>query len=151
MLELVDYDEQFLSISWKWLNDVEIKRLTMTPVFTEQDQTRFFKSIKKRKDYKIFGIVFNNSRIGACGLKNIRCYRAEYWGYIGEKEYWGRGLGKEMMMKILDVANKEGIKSIYLKVHKDNYRAISLYKKLSFVEDVSQSTSDVIQMELELL
>ena len=71
MLKLITYNKDFLPLSWNWLNDPEIKSLTMTPEFSKEDQLNFFNSIKERKNYKIFGIEFDNIKIGACGLKNI--------------------------------------------------------------------------------
>ena len=38
----VEYTEEFLDLSWEWLNDPEIKLLTMTPDFSREDQRAFF-------------------------------------------------------------------------------------------------------------
>ncbi|EPJ8277656.1 GNAT family N-acetyltransferase, partial [Citrobacter freundii] len=104
MLKLVKYDESFLVLSWLWLKDPEISALTMTPEFTKEEQLIFFRSLEKRKDYFIRGITYQNEKIGAVGIKNINQDKGEYWGYIGEKKYWGQGLGKEIMEKILSEA-----------------------------------------------
>ncbi len=138
MLEIVKYTEEFLPLSWKWLNDSEMKNLTMTPDFSKEDQINFFNSLSSRKNYKIFGIEFDGIKIGACGLKNIEQNRSEYWGYIGEKEYWGKGLGKEILTKMINLAINEKISSVYLKVEKNNYRAIKLYEKFGFVNKLEE-------------
>ncbi len=138
MLEIVKYTEEFLPLSWKWLNDSEIKKLTMTSDFSKEDQINFFNSLSSRKNYKIFGIEFDGIKIGACGLKNIEQNRSEYWGYIGEKEYWGKGLGKEILTKMINLAINEKISSVYLKVEKNNYRAIKLYEKFGFVNKLEE-------------
>ena len=138
MLEIVKYTEEFLPLSWKWLNDSEMKNLTMTPDFSKEDQINFFNSLSSRKNYKIFGIEFDGIMIGACGLKNIENEKAEYWGYIGEKGYWGKGLGKEILANMIDLATKEKISSLYLKVEKNNYRAIKLYEKFGFVNKLEE-------------
>ena len=91
------YDEQFLEKSWQWLHDPEIKRLTMTPDFTREDQLRWFARLPEMTDYRIWGISCGGQPVGALGLKHILGDRAEYWGYIGERHYWGGGLGEEMM------------------------------------------------------
>lgn len=148
MLEFCVYTEDFLQPSWEWLNDPEIKKLTMTPDFTKEDQQKFFISIPSRSNYKIFGITLFGEKIGACGLKNISEISAEYWGYIGNKSYWGRGYGKEILHHIKDLAKELQLKSIYLKVSKENVRAISLYEKNDFIR--KQEMDDYLVMELSL-
>ncbi len=137
-LKIIMYTEEFLPLSWKWLNDSEIKNLTMTPDFSKEEQIDFFNSLSSRKNYKIFGIEFDGIKIGACGLKNIENEKAEYWGYIGEKKYWGKGLGKEILTNMINLAIKEKISSLYLKVEKNNYRAIKLYEKFGFVNKLEE-------------
>ncbi|MFZ2726473.1 MAG: GNAT family N-acetyltransferase [Methylococcaceae bacterium] len=148
MLELVDYDIEFLKLSWKWLNDEEIKQLTMTPNFTKEQQVEFFNSLARRKDYLIYGISFNNNKIGACGLKNIDNEQAEYWGYIGEKEYWGQGIGKRILEIMIKKTLDMQLKYIFLKVKFDNTRAINLYKKTGFV--IKEDIGDYLVMSKDI-
>lgn len=148
MLKLVNYTKEFLPLSWKWLNDKEIKRLTMTPDFSKDDQNNFFNSLSSRPNYKIFGIEFSGIKIGACGLKNIEQNRAEYWGYIGEKEYWGKGLGKEILTEMINLAIKEKISSLYLKVEKNNHRAIKLYEKFGFRNKIEENNYFVMDKNI---
>ena len=139
-IEFVNYDKVFLDKTWIWLNDEELKKLTMAPDFTRKNQSQWFKSLKKKNDYLIWGIKVNNIPVGVCGLKNITQYKAEYWGYIGEKNYWGKGIGEIMMNMIIDKAKELGLKKLYLKVLTNNYRAIRLYEKFNFnVTDKEQN------------
>lgn len=147
-LLIVEYSIQFIEPSWNWLNDPEIKKLTNTPNFSKEDQINFFHSLPERKNYYIKGIVYNEDPIGACGLKNITDTDAEYWGYIGEKEYWGKGLGKQIMNKMIEKAKELNLSSIYLKVISDNPRAISLYKKIGF--EIENESDGVFFMRLLL-
>lgn len=96
-VDLVDYDRSFLDASFKWLADEEIKFLTNTPSFSKDVQEQWFLSLSEKEDYYIRGILADGILIGACGLKHITNVDGEYWGYIGEKEYWGKGIGKQMM------------------------------------------------------
>ncbi|WP_180182882.1 GNAT family N-acetyltransferase [Acinetobacter sp. YH01020] len=134
ILKLVEYNYGFLEKSWDWLKDEELKYLTMTPGFTKRQQEDFFESLPTRKDYYIYGISFKEVAIGACGLKNLIDDKAELWLYIGNKEYWGRGLGKKVMALLENDALEKGIKKLYLKVLKENKVAINLYKKLNYVD-----------------
>lgn len=134
MTSLVDYDFNFLDRSWYWLNDPETKALTLTPDFTKEEQLNFFNSIPQRKNYWIKGILENNTPIGAMGLKNIDPIEkfGEYWGYIGNKEFWGKGIGKFMIHEACKQAKKIGLHELYLKVGSTNFRAKKLYLNLGF-------------------
>lgn len=131
-LALVAYDEAFLKCSWRWLNDPVIKHMTMTPDFTRDGQERWFQSLPAKTDYLIFGISLEGRRIGACGLKNITEADAEYWGYIGEPDFWGRGLGQQLVEQMMEVGSRHGLTGLWLKVAADNERAIRLYHRLGF-------------------
>ncbi|AJJ47106.1 GNAT family N-acetyltransferase [Francisella tularensis subsp. novicida] len=149
-LNFVDYNVDFLDKSYYWLNDIEIKRLTMTPDFTKEDQYRFFKSLDARDDYILKGIEYNSEKIGAFGFKNIQGHTAEYFGYIGEKSFWGVGLGKILIWKMLVFAKKLGFKNLYLKVCVNNKRAINLYLKYGFILNKEYTSDKVLHMEINL-
>lgn len=128
MIKFLKYDEEFLEKSWEWLNDQEIKKMTMTPNFSKEGQKIWFLNLKKKKNYFIRGIFSSETKIGVLGLKNINANSGEYWGYIGEKQYWGQGIGKIMLKYIESIAREKNLKYIYLKVSIDNKRALKLYK-----------------------
>ena len=150
MFKICDYNKEFLKYSWKWLNDKEIKELTMTSDFTKKQQKEFFLSLKNRVDYKIFGIKIDNTPVGACGLKNITKEDAEYWGYIGEKKYWGKGYGVQIINEMINFAKKVGISNFYLKVSKTNIRATNLYLKYGFIINNELSATDILHMNLNI-
>lgn len=139
MPQLTAYTKCYLDKSCEWLNDPEIKALTLTPDFTREDQQRFFESLSARTNYWVMGIAEDNLPVGAMGLKNITASSAEYWGYIGEKEYWGKGIGNFMLQQAKEKAAALGLKQIFLYVAATNERAKSLYRKHGFtkVEDGS--------------
>lgn len=59
---------------------------------------------------------------------------AEYHIFIGEKEYWGKGIAEEASRQILKYGFEiRGLKYVYLHVREDNVRAVRLYKKLGFI------------------
>jgi RimJ/RimL family protein N-acetyltransferase len=143
-LRFESFDERFCEKSWEWLNDPEIKRLTMTPDFTREDQKRWFANLPQAPDYKVWGLSFDGVPIGALGLKKITLSDAEYLGYIGERRFWGLGLGREMMRFALDQARALGLREVFLRVRRDNTRAIALYVKSGF--QTRQETCDVLVM-----
>lgn len=146
-LTIVDYDREFLSKSMTWLNDPEIKEMVMASDIDTEIQEAFFQSLPYRDNYFIFGVCFDGFKIGVVGLKNVdhKNLHGEYWGYIGEKELWGQGLGQQMMMEIESLSARMGLKKIFLSVSQSNNIAIRAYLKFGFVE-VSVD-DDIIVME----
>lgn len=146
IISFVDYDKEYCELSWGWLNDSEIKKLTMTPSFTRESQENWFDSLRQRTDYLIWGIECNNKPIGALGMKNIDYVdkSGEYFGYIGEKEYWSKGIGTFMMEYIIKKAMESKLNKIYLKVSKFNERAIKLYLKNEF--QICEETGECLKM-----
>lgn len=134
VIKFVEYDKKYCGLSWNWLNDYEIKKLTMTPDFTKENQNNWFFSLKQRNDYLIWGIECDNKPVGVLGMKNIdyNDKSGEYFGYIGEKDYWSKGIGKIMMEYITKKAMEKKLTIIYLKVVKSNEMAIKLYLKNGF-------------------
>jgi RimJ/RimL family protein N-acetyltransferase len=132
-IQYTDYDSSFCEKSWDWLNDEEIRYLADSTLFSREDQTKWFAGLSERSDYYIRGVLFNKIPIGSVGLKKITKVDGEYWGYIGEKEYWGQGIGKSMVSHIVDYAIMSELRTIYLNVRKDNERAMALYKRAGFL------------------
>lgn len=148
-LEIVTYSRDFLELSWHWLNDSEIKKLTGTPDFTKQQQEDFFASLP-RVNYLVWGVTYENEPIGVIGLKNIDNGSAEYFGYIGEKKHWGKGL----FSKILDVIRLEckkiNVNCIYLHVAVDNHMANKAYIKNGFVVEPEKCTDEQNYMSMKV-
>lgn len=142
-----DFDLDFLDYSWVWLNDLEIKILTNTPDFTKESQRNWFNRLQHKSDYLILGVKIDEVPVGVCGLKNISNYDGEYWGYIGERTYWGKGIGSQMMKKIEEIAMSKGLKSVWLQVLEENDRAIRLYKSFSY-KVVSSNNNLIIMRKL---
>jgi RimJ/RimL family protein N-acetyltransferase len=147
-VELEEYSVPYLNASWLWLNDPEIRKLTNTPVLTKDSQLRWYETLSEKEDYKIWGISFNNKPIGACGLKKITNEDAEYWGYIGEKELWGKGLGKVIMHLMEEEARKLYLNNIWLQVLKENERAIKLYISLGYISEKEEHNLIFMRKEL---
>jgi RimJ/RimL family protein N-acetyltransferase len=131
-LDMREMDEVALEKSWEWLNDPEIKRLTITPDFSKDEQKKWFESIKNRKDYWITVGWHNGEPIVIGGLKNIGEKDAEIFGYIGNKEYWGKGVAVDVMNMIHEYARSLGLESIYSKMLKENRNSIRLHNRFGY-------------------
>lgn len=140
-LLLVDFDKLFLDKSWIWLNDTYIQRTINAKSITREEQLKWFDSLPQKKDYKIWGVSNNGLPIGVCGLKiKEEKDTAEYWGYIGESEYRGAGLGTIMMQLVEEQAKNIGIKKLILGVNKDNIPAIKCYIKGGYIVNRQSDT-----------
>ena len=149
MLHLVPYDRTYLDLSYTWLSDPETKALTMTPDFTREDQQAFFAGLANRTDYRLWGVETDDEGpVGAAGIKRIADSSGEYWGYLGDKQLWGRGLGRHLVAAVEDKARRLGLSRLYLNVAKDNPRATSLYRRMGYAE--AGSADDVLCMEKTL-
>ena len=134
-LTFVNYTKDILEQSWNWLNDPEIKYLTETPDFTKEEQLKWYESLESNNNYFIKGILLDNKSIGVVGLKKIdrKLKKAEYFGYIGEKEFWNKGFSSQIFQYILIKAKNElELEELYLYVLKENTRAIKSYIKAGF-------------------
>ncbi len=138
-LKLVEYDNTYFDLSKEWLSDKELNHLIHAGELpSDEDRLAWFRSLQERSDYLIWGIDYNGQPIGVGGLKRIADQQAEYWGYIGEKSLWGKGLGKELMKEVINKALDLGLVTVWLRVRKYNHRAISLYKRVGFVIDIDE-------------
>lgn len=150
-MKLIDYTEEILEKSWLWLNDPEIKYLTNTPDFTREGQKKWFNSLPENKTYWVKGLELEGEVIGVVGLKNIDVKKetAEYFGYIGEKKFWGRGLSKSLFDLVFKVAVHDfKLKTLYLNVIPDNIRAIKAYEKVGF--KITGVSKENVMMNLDL-
>ncbi|HIF9507228.1 TPA: GNAT family N-acetyltransferase [Photobacterium damselae] len=145
-VKFVDYNSEFLDLSWKWLNDPEIKKMTMTPDFTKVEQLDFFEKLPFRDNYKIWGVQYNDEKIGVIGLKNISEIDMEYFGYIGVKKYWGKGISKQ----IFEFISRQENKKIYLFVSRSNSIACNAYFKNGFIVNKKKSNDKMLCMELKI-
>ncbi|MFN4285592.1 MAG: GNAT family N-acetyltransferase [Lacibacter sp.] len=131
---LCAFDTVFLEASWNWLQDEELRKLVDAPVITKEQQEIWFESLPQRLDYRIWGVLYNDQPVGVAGIKNIMNNTGEYWGYIGDKNYWGKGIGSVIIQCVIAEAHSLQLKQLTLKVLRTNQRAIQLYQKNGFVQ-----------------
>lgn len=82
---------------------------------------------------EVEGKIVGFTRLEGNKLSRFR-HKAEF-GICISKEYWGHGIGKVLLEKILMWADTVGIKKISLTVVQTNTKAIQLYKRYGFVEE----------------
>jgi len=85
-----------------------------------------------------FAIEADAKYIGKCGLRNFRqADRTCDLGIeIGDKDYWGKGYGREAITLLLDYAFRlRNVRKVSLATGNHNERAIRAYLGCGFVEE----------------
>ncbi|MFD1019130.1 UDP-4-amino-4,6-dideoxy-N-acetyl-beta-L-altrosamine N-acetyltransferase [Thalassobacillus hwangdonensis] len=126
----------------RWRNDPEVMQSTSPTLdtYTLEDTKAFIEMISTSAQSKSYLIEAKEGGqpIGVVSLINIdyKNRNAECIIDIGEKEWWGKGIGKEAMNLLLHYAFAElNLHKVHLKVFSFNYRAIKLYEKLGFTKE----------------
>lgn len=126
-----------LAMMVEWNNDVELQKYVdcdLPPNLTELE-CWYAKNVPDRH-YQIYVLQFTTGEvIGDLELDHI-CWNkreAELRIRIGQKKYWGKGLGSEALRLILDYfMGERAFNRIYLRVYDFNQRAICCYLKSGF-------------------
>jgi RimJ/RimL family protein N-acetyltransferase len=93
---------------------------------------------KGGRDDAVFAIEVEGQFIGQCVLMhaNETAQTVELGIAIGDKRYWGRGYGREVITMLLEYAFRyRNYRRVWLWVHADNERAIRSYIACGFVEE----------------
>ena len=129
VVNFVEFDNNFLELSWTWLNDPETRFLTNTKDISKVKQLEWFNSLPNRKDYLIWGITADKIPIGAAGLKRIINDTAVVFWYIGDKKFWGKRIGNTIANKITEISRGLGLKVLLGEPLFENFRSINLLFK----------------------
>lgn len=79
------------------------------------------------------GRIVGSAGIDAIGNKEKLLHRADF-GISILKEYWRLGIGEALTLACIECAKKAGYTQLELEAVADNQKALSLYKKVGFVE-----------------
>ncbi|MFC1723149.1 GNAT family N-acetyltransferase [Nanoarchaeota archaeon] len=123
-----------------WLNDSEVNRYLETRKATIDDLKQYIQKQIDNPNSLFVGVFDKESKthIGNIKLEPIDWSRrtAVFGILIGDKNYWGKGIGTEATKLIVDFAFKSlDLKEIELGVISTNIPAIHVYKKVGFVID----------------
>ena len=121
----------------KWLNDPEVNKYLETRQATINELKEYIKEKNKNTGCLFLGIFSRENRkhIGNIKLEpiDLRVHKATMGILIGDKNYWGMGIGTEATKLILRYGfYKLGLKKINLSVISENKAAIKVYEKAGF-------------------
>lgn len=114
--------------------DKEVTQYFRFAGYEESKVTQYIKDSLVDTQNRHFAIVdANNTYLGTISLKNIDLVNkhAEY-AIVLRKAFWGKGVGKQASLLLIDFAKQISLHKIYLNVLSTNTSAIQLYEKLGF-------------------
>jgi RimJ/RimL family protein N-acetyltransferase len=126
-------------ISYKWRNDPEVFKYTGTvyrnEIFLDTELNWINKVIQNKDEYRC-AILVDDVYVGNIYLTGITTISADYHIFIGNKDYWGKGVAKKASELILRYAFDDlKLKIVKLRVNVQNIKALQLYEGLGFVKD----------------
>jgi RimJ/RimL family protein N-acetyltransferase len=93
---------------------------------------------KQNKESANFGIEADGKLLGTCGIWrfNLVAQTCVMGISIGDREYWGRGYGREAVGLLLDYAFRlRNFRKVSLDTSSTNERAIRCYRACGFIEE----------------
>lgn len=144
-------EEKDAYTSVKWRNIPELWALTKSAPdreITIEDEMTWIRKVMNDGS-KRFAILADDTYVGNTYLTDIENGACEYHIFIGDKNYWGKGIARKASELIITFAKDElHLKAIILEVNEANGAAIHLYKSLGFKQTGMREA--FIQMRLEL-
>lgn len=137
-------------ISCHWRNDPEIWQYTgnkPNKFITPEIEKDWLSEKLTEKNSVRFAIIVDNNYIGNIQITDIiEEETGQYHIFIGEKSFWGRGIGTQATNQIIRFAKEQlKLKKLYLRVNPQNLSAVKLYKNIGFI-----NVNDDILMNLNL-
>lgn len=131
---------------WEFNNDPDVEIAgggdPPIPQSLERLEAEFDESAKKGgRDGTVFAIETDGKLIGQCGLYGFDdfrgvAHRCELGIAIGDKDYWGRGYGREALGLLIDYAFAHwNVQRVGLQVMVSNERAIRSYQSVGFIKE----------------
>jgi len=106
---------------------------------TVEEEELFIENVSKRNNALFIIAEIEGKIVGTLNFSGGARPRTMHTGEFGVsvlKEYWGNGIGTELIKYLIEwCKNSNVIRKINLRVRRDNYSAIHVYKKLGFIEE----------------
>lgn len=129
-----------------WLNDPKVNRYLETRKTTIDEVKKYIKEKNKNPNCLFLGIFLkeNNKHIGNIKLEpiNFSLYNTTLGLLVGDKNYWGRGIGTEATKLLVNYAfQKLNLKEVNLVVISENIAALKVHEKVGFKVDKIERNS----------
>lgn len=134
-----DIDEKTIEKIREWRNLPEIREnMYNNHLINKKEHLEWVKNLKNSKDAFFWVVHDSNTPIGIINLKNVDYKKKTTdWGiYIGEKNYWEKGLSKNILYNLMShVFDEMNLSKMYTSVLENNSVALNLYKKMGFQKE----------------
>ena len=134
-LEHEDLNENYL----RWLNDPQVNRYMESGIFpyTKTELERFYGQSVGSQNQVILAIIDKqtNQHIGNVKLGPINWIhrKATFGILIGDKQFWGKGIGSEATRLMVEYGfQRLNLRRIDLGVYAEHQAAVRIYEKLGF-------------------
>ena len=128
---------------------------------SEEREAKFIERFRTAKNDVMLVALDGDKVVGNAALESERIPRYSHRATLSVtvlKDYWGGGIGSELMVRLLEFAKSVGISVISLEVRSDNGRAIALYEKFGFEKigvykryfKIGESFFDAVLMQILL-
>lgn len=140
MIDLKPLSIENVQPFYKWINDEEVIKYSLSyfsRIETEEEINGWFVEMLNEKNSLNLGIYIKNSNdlIGYAGISKISETNrsGEYFIFIGNKNYWRKGIGLEVTRKFLEIGFVElNLNRIMLTVSEPNIGGIKAYERAGF-------------------
>ena len=136
---------------WKWFNDTEVTLFMNKGISknTIKKQLSFYEKINKSENDIIFAIcdLSSSKHIGTIGLHKIdkKNKTAQFGIVIGEKSFWGKGIGSLSWQAVIDYGFKNiKLKNINTTIFDLNKSSMRIAEKIGF-EKIKFLKNDIIK------
>ncbi len=146
--------EQLPSSAWQKYRDIRLEALLESPraFGGTYEEEQFFEEARWREWITNMWFALDHGiPIGIVGLLKEESEKLRIISLWVIPSRRGQGIGKKLMLYVMDVARGRGVKKLHLSVTLTQGSAIHLYEKLGFV-DVGRCTNcrQHVLMDLEL-
>ncbi len=124
----------------EWFNDPEVTEgLTLSLPMSLDQEEKWYENLLQRHPVTTWAIeAEDGEHIGSCDLHNFdhQARSAEIGIAIGNKAYWNRGLGTDVIKTLINLGfGHFNLNRVYLCVFERNPRAIRCYEKARMREE----------------
>ena len=137
-VNILEANDELKEIVRQWRNRDDIRKSMLTQHnISNQEHSQWIKELNSRDDRKFYIVFIGDTPIGSVYLQKINhAERSSEWGfYIGEDGYKGKGLGKCIIFKLLEMFFDEmKFEKLVTKVLSNNAGALNIYEKFKFQE-----------------
>lgn len=102
---------------------------------SEEREAKFIERFRTAKNDVMLVALDGDKVVGNAVLEAERIPRYSHRATLSVtvlKEYWGRGIGTELIKRLIEFAKSTSLSVVSLEVRADNSRAITLYEKFGF-------------------